>query len=249
MGRPLNKRNFGNSGDVIQCQFHNGTASVAGFIVRQKGTAKFLCEDGSGNQSICFLVDKASDSLSPGEMSISVRNDAGEVSQINKITQYRVTTPVESKAQTWVYTQNDSDELVEIAKWNEDTFDQGVATFTMTANTNPNVPEVVGWVSQEYVDLPGEGPDTAYGSVDGDVSVGGGTVLTIITFESGPLTIAGDVFILNVETDPTNIVIDGTSYLLVANGTIASGTISRYIFDGAATGAFVDNQEYEISFT
>jgi hypothetical protein len=73
MGRPLNKKNFNNSGNSIQVQFHNGVESVSGFIVSQRGTKKFLCEDAEGNQSICFMKDKNWDELLPGEMSINVR--------------------------------------------------------------------------------------------------------------------------------------------------------------------------------
>jgi hypothetical protein len=43
MGRPLNKRNFSaDANDNIKVQFHNGAASVPGYIVKQKGSKKFV---------------------------------------------------------------------------------------------------------------------------------------------------------------------------------------------------------------
>jgi hypothetical protein len=92
MGRPLNKKLFGaDSNNNIKVQFHNGTASVAGYIVKQLGNKKFKCSDADGNQAICYLVDKASADLDPGEMSITLKYDTGVVSHAIKISQNLVT--------------------------------------------------------------------------------------------------------------------------------------------------------------
>jgi hypothetical protein len=86
MGRPINKRNFGiNANNNLKVQFFNGTASVPGYIVSQRGAKKFLCSDATGARAICFLVDKAAGALTAGEMSITVKFDDGAVEQVTKI--------------------------------------------------------------------------------------------------------------------------------------------------------------------
>ena len=53
MGRPLNKRYFGaNTADNIRVRFHNGTASVDGAIVSQRGSKRFKCVDDAGD-TVC----------------------------------------------------------------------------------------------------------------------------------------------------------------------------------------------------
>ena len=92
MGRPLNKRYFGtptDGGNEIKVQFHNGTASVNGWIVKQKGSKKFLCSDGTVEQT-CTLVDKASAAVAAGEMTITV-DDGGVARQVVKIAAHTVT--------------------------------------------------------------------------------------------------------------------------------------------------------------
>jgi hypothetical protein len=123
MGRPLNKKNFNNSGNSIQVQFHNGVESVSGFIVSQRGTKKFLCEDAEGNQSICFMKDKNWDELLPGEMSINVRQGS-DVYQTVKISAHKVTLNVGSAA-SWDWDETSESSLVEMAKFGEDEFGKG----------------------------------------------------------------------------------------------------------------------------
>jgi len=92
MGRPLNKRYFGEptaGGDEIKVQFHNGTASVPGWIVKQKGSKRFVCTDGT-NTETCTLVDKAATAIAAGEMSITV-DDNGTARQVTKISGRKVT--------------------------------------------------------------------------------------------------------------------------------------------------------------
>ena len=93
MGRPLNKKFFGAptaGGSEIKVQFHNGTASVNGYIVKQLGSKKFRCTDGVIEKD-CFLVDKAAAAIAAGEMSIVVKDDAGAVKQVTKISGKKVT--------------------------------------------------------------------------------------------------------------------------------------------------------------
>ena len=93
MGRPLNKKFFGAptaGGSEIKVQFHNGTISVNGYIVKQLGSKKFRCTDGVATTD-CLLVDKAAGAIAAGEMSIVVKDDAGAVKQVTKISAKKVT--------------------------------------------------------------------------------------------------------------------------------------------------------------
>ena len=99
MGRPLNKRYFGTptaGGSEIKVQFHNGTGSVNGWIVKQIGSKKFRCSDGTVERD-CFLVDKsAADGNTPaavtaGEMTITVSDNDGALKQVTKIAGRKVT--------------------------------------------------------------------------------------------------------------------------------------------------------------
>ena len=64
MGRPLNKRNFGAAGvgptaggSEIKVNFHNGTAVKEGYIVKQKSSTKFVCEEiGTTGEFTCTLT-------------------------------------------------------------------------------------------------------------------------------------------------------------------------------------------------
>ena len=91
MGRPLNKRLFGaNASNNIKVQFHNGITSVRGYIVEQTGSKRFKCSDSDGNTAVCYLVDKASGDLEPGEMSITFKFDDTTVNQATKIAAHRI---------------------------------------------------------------------------------------------------------------------------------------------------------------
>lgn len=93
MGRPLNKKFFGvDANNNIKIQFNPGTGSVAGYIVKQKGSTSFLCSNAGGTATaICKLVDKASADLLTNEMSMSVQLDNTTIEQVTKITAHRVT--------------------------------------------------------------------------------------------------------------------------------------------------------------
>jgi hypothetical protein len=115
MGRPLNKRNFGaDSGNDIKVQFHNGTSSVNGYIVKQTGSKKFKVRAYGVATTIytCRLVDKATGALAAGEMTISVKTDAGVVEQVTKITARKVT--VNGVSMQWNYSTSTTDGAVEM---------------------------------------------------------------------------------------------------------------------------------------
>ena len=68
MGRPINKRFFGEDGiDVV---YHNGTSAVAGTIVKQTGSKTFICTDGTTPKECTLVWDGVANAV--GEMSIAV---------------------------------------------------------------------------------------------------------------------------------------------------------------------------------
>lgn len=104
MGRPLNKRYFGTptaGGNEIKVQFYNGTASVPGWIVKQTGSKRFVCTDGTV-EATCYLVDKAAGALAANEMSITV-DDNGAAKQVTKISGRKATLD-DGSMQSWDFT-------------------------------------------------------------------------------------------------------------------------------------------------
>jgi hypothetical protein len=96
MGRPLNKRLFGTptaAGSEIKVNFHNGTAVKEGYIVKQKGSKKFVCEEiGTAGLFTCTLTTgKLPAALAAGEMSISFKMDDAETYGVSKIAGRKVT--------------------------------------------------------------------------------------------------------------------------------------------------------------
>ena len=115
MGRPLNKRFFGPptaGGNEIKVQFHNGTGSVNGWIVKQLGSKKFRCTDGTAVKD-CFLVDKASGDILANEMSIVVKDDGGTARQVTKIAGRKVTLDT-GVSIAWNFSDSTVDGAVEI---------------------------------------------------------------------------------------------------------------------------------------
>ena len=123
MGRPLPKRFFGaNANNNLRVQFHNGTSSVAGAIVKQKGSKKFKCIDASSNTAVCRLVSKADGSLAAGEMSITVKNDAGTNLYVTKISRHLVTGS-DGNRYPWNFSSSTSDSAVQVEEaGTDDTF-------------------------------------------------------------------------------------------------------------------------------
>lgn len=121
MGRPLHKRYFGEptvGGNEIKVQFNDGTGSKNGWIVKQKGSKRFVCTDGAV-EALCSLVDKASGSLLAGEMSITVKDDAGTVKQVVKITGRKVTVDT-GESIAWNFDASTTDGAVEVEEAGDD---------------------------------------------------------------------------------------------------------------------------------
>jgi len=97
MGRPLNKRYFGEptaGGNEIKVDFHNGTAVVEGHIVKQKGSKKFVVAEigASDTEYTCTLTTgKLMTALTAGEMGITFKMDDSETYQVSKISGRKAT--------------------------------------------------------------------------------------------------------------------------------------------------------------
>jgi hypothetical protein len=113
MGRPLSKQQlFGaNANNNIKVQFHNGTESVRGYILKQTGTKRYKCIDENGNEAVCYLVDKASADLAEGEMSVTFIYDDDTVQQAVKITRHRVSLVYDAVLQSfpWNFSTSTTD--------------------------------------------------------------------------------------------------------------------------------------------
>ncbi len=132
MGRPLKKVNFGaNANSNIKVQFHNGTESKQGYIVKQVGARRFKCKDAAGNVAVCKLVNKAAGDLAAGEMSITVKQDDGTVDQVIKISA-RILTTFTSGGDTvrkpWNFSTSTSDGYVQVEE-------AGTSTTTISTST------------------------------------------------------------------------------------------------------------------
>ena len=96
MGRPLNKRFFGTptaAGNEIKVDFHNGSAVKEGYIVKQKGSKKFVCEEieTAGLFTCVLKTGVLPAALSAGEMSISFKMDDSETYGVSKISGKKAT--------------------------------------------------------------------------------------------------------------------------------------------------------------
>jgi len=101
MGRPLNKRFFAKAdvgptaaGEEIKVSFHNGSGVKEGFIVRQKGSKRFVCSalGTDDTEHTCTLATgKLPAALVAGEMAISFKMDDAETYTVSKIAGRKVT--------------------------------------------------------------------------------------------------------------------------------------------------------------
>jgi hypothetical protein len=108
MGRPLNKRLFGTptaGGNEIKVNFHNNTAVKEGYIVKQVGSKKFVCEEiGTAGEFTCTLTTgKLPANLAAGEMAISFKMDDAETYTVSKITGRKATLSAPTATGTNLY--------------------------------------------------------------------------------------------------------------------------------------------------
>ena len=113
MGRPLNKRYFAKAdvgptvaGNEIQVRFYDGAPGAEGFIVKQRGTRKFVVSTtGDVDKTYdCVLVAGVEPNLLTfGQMLIFAKADDGETYTVSKIAGRRVTLSVPSATGTNAY--------------------------------------------------------------------------------------------------------------------------------------------------
>ena len=135
MGRPLNKRYFGaptTGGNEIKIQFHNGTGSVNGYIVKQLGSKKFRCTDGTIVRD-CTLVDKAAGALAGYEMSIVVKDAAEAIKQVTKISGRKVTLD-SGESIAWNFSNAADDGAVEMEEAGTNAAQAGADDFEVDAD-------------------------------------------------------------------------------------------------------------------
>lgn len=137
MGRPINKRYFGPptaDGSEIKVRFYDtaNTAEKNGWIVKQLGSKKFRVTDGVVTED-CFLSANDETALVAGNMTISVKDDAGNINQITKITG-RVCTLETGVRIPWNFSDADDDDAVEIEEAGDD------ASLTNADDFVPDVP-------------------------------------------------------------------------------------------------------------
>jgi hypothetical protein len=119
-----------NTKNNIKVQFHNGTASVPGYIVKQKGSKRFLCEDADGNTKLCRMVMKDSASLAAGEMSITFKYDDGTVRHAYKIAAHKISinpatnanTTVGMVSQGWTFATSTTDKKWQVEEAGTDVY-------------------------------------------------------------------------------------------------------------------------------
>ena len=122
MGRPLNKRYFGEptvGGNEIKVRFFaTGQLEADGWIVKQKGSKRFVCTDGT-NTDTCVLADKSSGALVAGEMTITVKLDNASVAQVVKISGRKVTLD-NGTSIPWNFSDANDDGAVEMEEAGDD---------------------------------------------------------------------------------------------------------------------------------
>jgi len=116
MGRPLNKRYFGEptaGGNEIKVRYRaTGEAEANGWIVKQLGSKKFRCTDGTNTED-CTLADVSQGSLDEGDMTITVKDDGGTARQVTKISGRMVTLDSGDKI-AWNFSNATDDGAVEM---------------------------------------------------------------------------------------------------------------------------------------
>jgi len=134
MGRPLNKRLFGTptaGGNEIKVNFHNGTAVKEGYIVKQKSSKKFVCEEiGTSGEFTCVLTTgKLPAALAAGEMAISFNMDDSETYTVSKISGRKATlsspsatgsNAYDGKSVAWNFSTSTSDGAAQVEEAGDD---------------------------------------------------------------------------------------------------------------------------------
>ena len=163
MGRPLNKRYFAKAdvgptvaGNEIQVRFYDGAPGAEGFIVKQRGTRKFVVSTtGDVDKTYnCVLVAGVEPNLLTfGQMLIFVKADDGETYTVSKIAGRKATLVkndigdniYDGKSVPWTFSADlGHGEYVQIEEAGGDDVAGGGDDFTETA---ANVPDKITGVT------------------------------------------------------------------------------------------------------
>jgi hypothetical protein len=154
VGKAINKKFFGDDSDYdIRVDFYKDDDSgvVSGFIFKQTGTKRFICEDTTGFRQTCYLVAKDPVDLNVGEMSITVSWN-GDTYYASKIQQRLVT--INGGQVPWsfddvlnpgtaVIQDFKSAPVLYLGTNNYITFGEGSEEYNDLAVDNPSLPKIV----------------------------------------------------------------------------------------------------------
>ena len=157
MGRPLNKRHFG-EGSTNQIKvraFPAGGAEGDGFIVRQKGSKHFVVTVG-GVTGLCTLCNKSNGSLVAGDMTITVADSSAGNHIVSKLTAHKATLADSSNSAAWGFAaattsvdQVAETSVITISAQPADRtgIGSGSTTFAVTASASPTETLTYQWQS------------------------------------------------------------------------------------------------------
>jgi len=118
MGRPLNSRFFGATGDntqaTIPIRFQSGGAVIEGYILSQRGVNKFNCskDDGSVTE-VCRLTDDGSVPNANGEAQIIGIAGDGNAVAVKKLTAHKAV-DFDNNAYTWEVEDDSTESLLRL---------------------------------------------------------------------------------------------------------------------------------------
>jgi len=117
MGRPVNKRNFGDPADgtnITVRAYVDGGIDEQAYIVNQKGTNKFTVSNNAGSATaVVRLVNKATASIASGEMVLEGMNTGGERVTVKKLFN-RTAVDFSSNRYTWELEDDSTDTILRL---------------------------------------------------------------------------------------------------------------------------------------
>ena len=117
MGRPVNKRNFGDPADGTNLTvraYVGGGIDEQAYIVDQRGTNKVTVSNNAGAATaVCRLVNKATDSVAAGEMVIE-GFDAGGVRRVIQKLFNRTAVDFDNNRYTWSLDDDSTDTQLQL---------------------------------------------------------------------------------------------------------------------------------------
>ena len=119
------------AGNEIKVNFHNGSAVKEGYIVKQKASKKFVCEEieTAGLFTCTLKTGVLPAALSAGEMAISFKMDDGETYGVSKISGRKATLSAPSasgsnaydgKSVPWNFSTSTSDGAAQVEEAGDD---------------------------------------------------------------------------------------------------------------------------------